>query len=164
MKRQKKWKKKRKNNFKERSVSPTRTQKQLKKPGRGLRGQAIHRTMTGLKNNFPKGGRNISHKPSDKDRPALITVGLLKNPSCLNALLYFPNKLLLSLVLLLFSADHKLFHREERLGQNLDGYAGYAWLIHQLLPVIEKECGTLHRRGQGRRLTFKSTCTTQEYG
>lgn len=50
------------------------------------------------------------------------------------------------------------------MGQSLDGYAGYAWLIHQLLPVTEKECGTLHRGGQGRRLTSKSTCTTQEYG
>lgn len=99
-----------------------------------------------------------------KDSPALITVGLLKNPSCLNALLYFQNKLLLSLVLLLFSADYKLFHREERLGQNLDGHAGYTWLIHRLLPVIAKECGTVHRGGQGRRLTSKSACTTQDYG
>lgn len=46
--------------------------------------------MESLKTDFPEiyAASQVS-KTAHKDRPALITIGLLKNPSCVNALLYF---------------------------------------------------------------------------
>lgn len=61
-----------------------------KKIGRGLSGQPIHRATKSLKTDFPEveEASQVS-KTTHEDRPALITIGLLKNPSHVNALLYF---------------------------------------------------------------------------
>lgn len=155
----KKEKKKRGEQLEKESCFSHKNSEVTKKTGRGLRGQAIHRAMAGLKNNFPRGGRSISHKQSSTQGQTCFNyyqsveksflskcLALLLKQSVLCSYHQFCHYFLLTIDSFIGKKDR---------GQNLDGRVGYAWLIHRLLPVIAKECRTPHRGGQGTRPTVQ---------